>query len=112
MSVLSRRGMTVRRSLDLLSKQLETIQTERNELKNTLSEKEKEISDLLKLDLLCRKHWHIIKCFVSFIMCRSKEKNHDDLLSITQHYQDLSKELLHLRETLSMGGTHVRFFRF
>ena len=49
MSVLSRRGMTVRRSLDLLSKQLETIQTERNELKNTLSEKEKEISDLLKL---------------------------------------------------------------
>ena len=48
MRTISRRGMTVRRSLDLLSKQLETIQTERNELKNSLSEKEKEISDLLK----------------------------------------------------------------
>ncbi len=48
MKVLSRRGMTVRRSLDLLSKQLETIQSERNELKNTLSDKEKEISGLLK----------------------------------------------------------------
>ncbi len=48
MKVLSRRGMTVRRSLDLLSKQLDSIQSERNELKNTLSEKEKEICGLLK----------------------------------------------------------------
>lgn len=40
--------MTVRRSLDVLSRQLDAIQTERNELKNALSSKEKEISDLIK----------------------------------------------------------------
>lgn len=45
---VSRRGMTVRRSLDVLSRQLDAIQTERNELKNALSSKEKEISDLIK----------------------------------------------------------------
>ena len=55
MKVLSRRGMTVRRSLDLLSKQLDSIQSERNELKNTLSEKEKEICDLLKC-VKCNRH--------------------------------------------------------
>lgn len=45
---ISRRGMTVRRSLDVLSRQLDDIQKERNELKNALSRKEKEISDLIK----------------------------------------------------------------
>lgn len=45
---ISRRGMTVRRSLDVLSRQLDDIQKERNELKDALSLKEKEISDLIK----------------------------------------------------------------
>ncbi|XP_019857159.1 PREDICTED: uncharacterized protein LOC105314219 isoform X1 [Amphimedon queenslandica] len=76
---VSRRGMTVRRSLDVLSRQLDAIQTERNELKNALSSKEKEISDLI----------------------RSKEKNRDDLLSITQHYQEIYKNLVNWKESLT-----------
>ena len=52
MRVLSRRGMTVRRSLDILSKQLENIQKERNELKNTLFQREREISDLLRFVIM------------------------------------------------------------
>lgn len=45
---VSRRGLTVRKSLDMLSRQLDAIQKERNELKNALTSKEKEISDLIK----------------------------------------------------------------
>jgi chromosome segregation ATPase len=80
---ISKRGLTVRRSLDVLSRQLDAIQKERNELKNALSFKEKEISDLI----------------------RSKDKNRDDLLSITQHYQEIYRNLVDWKESLTSDNS-------
>jgi hypothetical protein len=82
---ISKRGLTVRRSLDVLSRQLDAIQKERNELKNALSFKEKEISDLI----------------------RSKDKNRDDLLSITQHYQEIYRNLVDWKESLTSDNSQV-----
>ena len=48
MSVLHSVRFTIRKRLEVLSKQCENIQQERDNLKNALSEREKEISELLR----------------------------------------------------------------